>query len=89
MVPPITASIAVLPIISLALLDLPEVAEPSLLLGGYTLKVWRYKNVGGIGVNIFKNGKRKFGVDFHGFDATCCDVGNCVTHSVGNNHLRK
>jgi hypothetical protein len=41
------------------------VAEPSLLLGGYTLKVWRYKNVGGIGVNIFKNGKRKFGVDFH------------------------
>jgi hypothetical protein len=24
-----------------------------------------YKNVGGIGVNIFKNGKRKFGVDFH------------------------
>ena len=40
-------------------------AEPSLLLGGYTLKVWRYKNVGGIGVNIFKNGKRKFGVDFH------------------------
>jgi hypothetical protein len=24
-----------------------------------------------------------------GFAATCCDVGNCVTHSVGNNHLRK
>jgi hypothetical protein len=32
---------------------------------GYTLKVWNYKKVGGIGVNLFKNGKRKFGVDFH------------------------
>jgi hypothetical protein len=21
------------------------------------------------------------------FAATCCDVGNCVTHSVGNNTL--
>ena len=42
-------------------------AEPSLLLGGagYTLKVWNYKKVGGIGVNLFKNGKRKFGVDLH------------------------
>ena len=32
---------------------------------GYTLKVWRYKIVGGIGVNLFKNGKRKFGLDVH------------------------
>jgi hypothetical protein len=31
---------------------------------GYVLKVWRYKNGGG-GVNIFKNGKRRFGVDVH------------------------
>ncbi len=32
---------------------------------GYALKVWRYKNIGGIGINILKNGSRRFGVDIH------------------------
>ncbi len=32
---------------------------------GYALKVWRYKNAGGVGVNIFKNGERRFGIDIH------------------------
>jgi hypothetical protein len=36
----------------------------ALVRAGYTLKVWRYKN-GGIGVNILKNERRRFGVDVH------------------------
>ncbi|SMN14533.1 Rhs family protein [uncultured Candidatus Thioglobus sp.] len=32
---------------------------------GYALKVWRYKNIGGIGINILKNGSRRLGVDIH------------------------
>jgi hypothetical protein len=24
-----------------------------------------------------------------GFGTACCDVGNCITHSVSNNHLNK
>ncbi|CAC9585644.1 hypothetical protein [uncultured Gammaproteobacteria bacterium] len=36
----------------------------ALVRAGYALKAWRYKNGGG-GVNIFKNGSKRFGVDVH------------------------
>ena len=35
---------------------------------GWSLSADKYRNAGGFGINLYKNGKRKFGVDWHKFN---------------------
>ena len=34
---------------------------------GYEVVIYRYKNAGGVGINLLKNKVRKFGIDYHRF----------------------